>query len=133
MSTAKDKKNVFEIMQTVISTTRAPQEEIDSIPEFIFRRWLSNNQNTLQMVNFFNIHKIPISSQYDTVQGIFGGKIKFIKYPKNLKDESNNLDLVSKYYNVSKEKAKEYLLFLSAEDLKNISEFNDSLKPRKGN
>ncbi len=124
-------KNVFEVMQTALTTTRASDQEIQSIPPFIWQRWLSNNQNVIQMANMFNTKNIPITCQYDSVQAIFGGKIKFIKYPKTLKDQSVEIDLVSAYYNISKEKAKMYLEYLTQEDLKNIQQEQDSLKPKK--
>lgn len=118
-------------MGTVTTTKRAPQEDIEKIAPFIFRRWLSNDPRTIGAINFFNVfNKVPISAQYDTIQSFVGGRINYIAFPKKLKDESAQLALVQKYYNLSPERAKEYLEFLSPEDIKVIEQELQDLNPR---
>lgn len=124
---------MFKLMGTVLTTKRAPQEEIEKIPEFLFRRWLSNNPNTITAVNFFNVYsKVPVDVQYDVFQTAFGGKIKFIQFPKNEKLAGNQLETVSKFYNVSKEKALDMLQYLTEENIKEMQAELDSLIPKKG-
>ena len=80
------------------------EEEINSVSPYLFCRWLSGNQ-------FMMIRKT------------FGGKIKFIPFPKTLKDEeSNEIKCLEKYFKISYNKAKEYLELISEEELRRIVE-----------
>jgi len=122
---------MFNIMKTALTTKRAPEEEILKIPAFIFRRWMANDPRTIGAINFFNIYdKVPVNVQYDVVQAAFGGKINYLPYPKKAKDDTIWLERVSKYYNVSLEKAKIYLDFLSEQDLINIQNELEELIPK---
>ena len=71
--------------------------------------------NTL---NFFD--KIPMINQYKMVKIIFKGKKLFIKFPKNTKDNSKDEELLSKHFNISVEKAKEYLEVITKKELEYI-------------
>lgn len=94
-------------------------EEIDKIPSYIFCRWLSGNPYTIQAANQINLYdKIPVYNQFHLVNKAFGGKIKYIPYPKNLKDtESKDIDILVKHFKINSELAKEYLGLISNEEL----------------
>jgi hypothetical protein len=121
---------MFKIMQTVLTTKRAQPEEIQKIPPFIFRRWLSNDPRTIQAINFFNTHSdVPIDVQYDAIQAFVGGRINYISFPKKIKDESLILEKIQKFYNTSKETAKLYLELLTPQDIQNIENELQELIP----
>ena len=57
------------------------------------------------------------------IRKTFGGKIKFIPFPKPLKDEeSYEIKCLEKYFKKSYNKAKEYLELISEEELRRIVE-----------
>jgi len=123
---------MFKTMASVLTTKRAPQEDIEKINAFLFRKYISNDIRTILAINIFNIYnKVPIAVQYDTVQAFAGGKINYIKYPKNIKDDLANISLVQKYYNLSLERAREYMEFLKPEDFKRIEQEIQELNPKK--
>lgn len=89
---------------------RPTTEELQKIPSFIFCRWLSGHPGTIRAANNFNrYNKIPIDAQWKVIQSAFGGKIKYIPYPKNTKaNEERLISMISKEYNISYEKAVDY-------------------------
>ena len=53
------------------------------------------------------------------IRETFGNKIKFIPFPKSLKDEdSNEIKCLEKYFKISYNKAKEYLELIDKEVLR---------------
>lgn len=114
---------MFKTMTGVLDLKKNPSdEEIKKIQSFIFCRWLSGNQFTIQAANMINQYAcIPIENQYKMIKTAFGGKIKFIPYPKSLKgDDSKNIEYLSKYFKISIREAKMYLEFISKEEMKKI-------------
>lgn len=103
-------------------------EEIEKIPSFIFCRWLSGNPYSIVASNQINYYfNIPILNQYNMIRTAFAGKIKFIPYPKS--DSSADLkhtEYLSEYFKISNEKAKEYLEFISDDELKLIIDIYES-------
>lgn len=94
-------------------------EEISKIPPFVFGRWLSGNQYTIQAANQLNLyHHIPIENQFKVINSAFGGKIKYIPYPKSVKeDTSKTLDIIIKHFKINPNLAQEYLDFIDPEEL----------------
>ncbi len=94
-------------------------EDIQKIPPFIFARWLSGNQHTIQAANIFNTYPaIPIENQYQMVKTAFAGKIRFIPYPKNKSEEpQKKVQYLSEHFKISESAASEYLEFISKEEL----------------
>ena len=96
--------------------------EIEKIPSFIFCKWLSGNPHTIQAANLINRYdKIPITNQYKMIETAFAGKIKYIPYPKNIKDDDSlEIQNISKRFNISLEKAREYREYISDSELLEI-------------
>lgn len=110
-------------MTSVLNPKANPSiEEINKIPSYIFCRWLSGNPHTIIAANMINAYdKIPIENQFNMVRNAFAGKVKFIPYPKNTKEDTlKKIEYIGKHFNISLEKAKEYLEFISDEELNNI-------------
>jgi hypothetical protein len=112
---------MFKIMQKVLTTQRVTAEELQKVSHFTFRRWISNDPRTIQAVNFFNIHSdVPLSAQFLALQAFIQGRIKYIAYPKKIKDVTPMLENIQRYYNTSIETAKSYLELLTPEELQKI-------------
>ena len=125
---------MFKTMTSVLDVKKNPSdEEIQKIPSYIFCRWLSGNPHTLLAANQINLYDaIPIENQYKMVKNVFAGKIKFIPYPKNESaDKLKKIEFVSKHFNISLEKAQEYLDFISESELKKIIDMYTELELKR--
>lgn len=113
----------FDTMFKVFDKNKPKDEDIEKIPSFIFCRWLAGNPQSIFVANNINLYSdMPVNAQFDYVHSSFKNKKLFIKYPKKEKDESFEIDILCKHYKLSPEKAKEYLLYINKEELKNIIE-----------
>jgi len=114
---------VFKTMTGVLNTKSNPSdEEIEKIPSYVFCRWLSGNPITIQAANAFNLYyKIPIQNQYKMIKAAFGGKVKYIPYPKaESEDKMKQVEYLSEHFKISEVKAKEYLELISQDELQEI-------------
>ena len=117
---------MFKIMGTVLTTKRASEEDIEKIAPYIFRRWLSNSPETIMASNFLNVMAfLPIETQYDFIQQSLQGRVKYINYPKQYKNNSDNIKIVSEYYNITFEKAAAALEYLTKEDIQSFKKILD--------
>lgn len=114
---------MFKTITSALDPKKKPtDEEIQKIPSYIFCRWLSGNPHTISAANAINMYTdIPIENQYNMVKAAFAGKVKFIPYPKNTKEEDlKRVQYIAEYFKLNTEKAAEYLEFLSDEELNYI-------------
>jgi hypothetical protein len=114
---------MFKTLTGVLDPKKNPSEdEINKIPPFIFCRWLSGNPSAIMAANQLNFYdKIPMVNQYKVIKGVFAGKIKYIPYPKNTKeDESIKVGYLCDFFKISTEKANEYLEFIAPQELEHI-------------
>lgn len=120
-------------MSSCLTNNTATEAEIEKIPSYLFCKWLSGNSVTLFAANMFNQYykELPIDVQYKAINKAFKNKIKFIKYPKgNQEKATRDQEIVSWYFKVSLDKAKEYLEFISENELKSISNLYDSISEK---
>ena len=114
---------MFKTMMGCLNPKSKPaSDDIKKIPPFIFCRWLSGNPSTILAANQLNLYdKIPIVNQYDMIKSVFAGKVKYIPYPKSVKEDATKyLQYLSEHFNVSLDKAEDYMEFISKEELKEI-------------
>ena len=114
---------MFRTMTSVLDKRKTPSaQEINKIPSFIFCRWLSGNPHTIQAANLINMYdKIPMESQFHMIRSAFGGKVKFIPYPKNVTAENLHVrEIVAKHFKITVEKAQEYLELIDEKELQQI-------------
>lgn len=108
-------------------------EDLQKIPSFVFCRWLSGNVYTILAANQINYYyDIPIENQYNMIKSVFAGKIKYIPYPKNSKDEENQktLEYLCDYFKINNYEALEYLDLISKEELNKIIEMYKTQESR---
>lgn len=114
---------MFKTLISAIDPKRTPSlEEIEKIPSYIFCKWLSGNPSAIMAANMINMYSdIPIENQYYMVKSAFGGKIKYIPYPKNVTENAmKQVEYVAQHFNINEEKAKEYIDILDVKELNDI-------------
>jgi hypothetical protein len=81
--------------------------------------------------NLFNQYpNIPIELKVKIVQNLVGGKVRYIPYPKGTKEtEVKDLEYISEFFNISREKAQLYAEFIDKKELKQIK---DDINSKKG-
>ena len=117
------KDNAFsEIFKVLKKGPIAKDEILNSIPGFMFCRFLGAHPITIAPANEFNkFHKqIPISIQYKMIKQVFAGKGIFPTMLKKTPPQ-DNLDVLCTHFKISREQAKEYRTFLSDEEFNEIS------------
>lgn len=114
---------MFKTLTSALDPKKNPtEEEIKKIPSFIFTRWLSGSPHAISAANAINLYTdIPIENQYYMIKYAFGGKIKYIPYPKNItEDKLKKVEFIADHFKISEEKANEYMDLISKEELKSI-------------
>lgn len=114
---------MFKTLTSALDPKKNPtEEEIKKIPSFIFTRWLSGSPHAISAANAINLYNdIPIENQYYMIKYAFGGKIKYIPYPKNItEDKLKKVEFIADHFKISEEKANEYMDLISKEELKSI-------------
>lgn len=113
---------MFPTMWSSLDKNKTPAlVEINKIQSFIFCKWLAGNPKTIFTANEFNMYsQIPMENQYFSIKHKYAGTIRNIKYVKSEKDDIDTTSL-EQHFKISKEKAKEYLELISAEELEYIT------------
>ena len=97
-------------------------EELKKIQSFMFCKWLAGDHRTIFDANLFNQYSdIPVENQYYVIKNKYAGKIRNIKYVKNEKDDVDT-SILQKHFNISPEKAKDYLNYISPEEYQYLKE-----------
>lgn len=114
---------MFNVFKKVLNTkAEFTDEDISKVSDFVFCRWLSGNSGTLQIAQMFNYYyDIPIELKLKVAQKIINGRLKFIPYPKSVKNDDKDIENISKFFNVSLNKAKMYMEFISDDEMKYIN------------
>lgn len=115
---------MFKIINGALSPHKKIDEnEVEKIPSFLFCRWLSGDPRTILAANQFNYYhkEIPMINQYKIINTAYAGKIKYIQAPKNAGSKnSKELEYLCAHFEISMEKAQEYLELIDKKELKEI-------------
>lgn len=122
---------MFNVFKKILNKSEITEEEINKISDFVFCRWLSGNPNLIGLSNLFNQYsEIPIELKVKIVQNLVGGKVRYIPYPKGTKEtEVKDLEYLSEFFNISREKAQMYAEFI---DKKELQKIKDDINSKKG-
>lgn len=122
---------MFNVFKKILNNSEITEEDINKISDFVFCRWLSGNPNLIGLSNLFNQYSnIPLDLKVKIVQNIVGGKVRYIPYPKGAKEtEVKDLEYLSEFFNISKEKAQMYAEFI---DKKELQKIKDDINSKKG-
>lgn len=122
---------MFNVFKKILNNSEITEEDINKISDFVFCRWLSGNPNLIGLSNLFNQYSnIPLDLKVKIVQNIVGGKVRYISYPKGAKEtEVKDLDYISEFFNISREKAQMYAEFI---DKKELQKIKDDINSKKG-
>ncbi len=115
---------MFPTMWSSLDKNKTPtDDDLKKIQSYIFCKWLSGDYRTIHDANIFNMYNIPVKNQYFYIKHKHAGKIRNIKYIKSDKDEINtDVDNISNFYKVNSDKAREYLEFISQDELLKLRE-----------
>lgn len=114
---------MFKTMMGTLDPNKKPSEdEIEKISPFQFCRWLSGSPGTILAANQINYYyNIPMVNQYHMIKNAFAGKVKYVPYPKSHKDVvSKEIEYLQRHFNISNEKAREYMELIDKQELKDI-------------
>ena len=95
---------------------------------FIINRWLSMDEELIQIVNYFQKYSIGLLEPRDTYmwyRDIIPKKKRFNKYIKSKKSMKYNnelVDTICKYYETSKQECVEYINMMCKKELTSILE-----------
>lgn len=122
---------MFNVFKKILNNSEITEEDINKISDFVFCRWLSGNPNLIGLSNLFNQYSnIPLDLKVKIVQTIVGGKVRYIPYPKGAKEtEVKDLEYLSEFFNISREKAQMYAEFI---DKKELQKIKDDINSKKG-
>lgn len=122
---------MFNVFKKILNKSEITEEDINKISDFVFCRWLSGNSNLIGLSNLFNQYpNIPIELKVKIVQNLVGGKVRYIPYPKGTKEtEVKDLEYLSEFFNISREKAQMYAEFI---DKKELQKIKDDINSKKG-
>ena len=117
---------MFPTMWSSLDKNKTPSDsDLKKIQSFMFCKWLAGDPRTVFDANTFNQYSdIPIENQYYTIKNKYAGKIRNIKYVKAEKSEAdeNTISILCRHFKISAEKAKDYLNFISADELKYLKD-----------
>lgn len=106
-------------LNSITFTKEDLSENIRDYPPFIVNRILSGDMACTALVNELNKrYMMPKEMQYKFLLYSIPKKKRFNPFIKKPADK--NVELVKEYFNVSTEKAKEYLELLDVEQLRSI-------------
>ena len=97
---------------------------------FIINRWLSMDEELIQIVNYFQKYSIGLLEPKDTYmwyRDIIPKKKRFNKYIKGkkaMKYDSELISTICKYFETSKEECVEYIEMMNKDELKSILELH---------
>lgn len=122
---------MFNVFKKILNNSEITEEDINKISDFVFCRWLSGNPNLIGLSNLFNQYSnIPLDLKVKIVQNLVGGKVRYIPYPKGAKEtEVKDLEYISEFFNISREKAQMYAEFI---DKKELQKIKDDINSKKG-
>ena len=112
---------------------KTPWENFDesdhkTFSPFIVNRWLSMDNDFLEIINFFQKYSIGLLEPRDTYKWYCDvlpkGKRfnRYIKGKKQTKYEKELIEMVCKYFEVSKKECIEYIELIDKEQLKSLLE-----------
>lgn len=112
---------MFNVFKKILKNQELTQEDLDKISPFVMCRWLQGNPGSLQIAQFLNMYyKIPVDAQVKVIQSILGGKVRYIQYIKGSKTDDSDLEIISRFFNISRDKALMYSEFITEQDLREM-------------
>ncbi len=113
---------MFGVFKKVLTGEEITEADASKVSDFIFLRWLTGNPNFIEMANVLNGMKdVPEILKLKLVQSVIGKKVRYIPYPKNLKEtDDKDIKYIMEFYNISRPKAQLYSEFISPGDMEKI-------------
>lgn len=111
-----------EINVNKTAPTEFSDEDWKTFVPYMIHRYLSLHNELLDVVNHVQkFVSLPKHIVYDMYRRMLPKQPRFAKYIKGQKkQDSKHIDLIAKYFEVSKQEARGYSKFLSTQDIKQI-------------
>ena len=126
-------KSIFDIFTTVLNGKDVTPEEIAKIPSYVFCTWLSGSPYTILAANEINKYSdMPVENQYYMIKNAYQNKIKFIRYPKGAKSQTElkEIEYIQKYFKINQQQALDYYNLISKDELSKIQSAYERLENR---
>lgn len=118
------KIGLFDILKNITETKEDRWYEFEKIyTPYVINRFLSMNVETLPFAYEMNKGDFTPREQYEFYLYGIPNKKRYLRYIKE--EKIDKLDVVCKYFNVSKNVAKEYLKILTKDNIKQIEKSFD--------
>jgi hypothetical protein len=120
-----EEKTFFQILTSTVDKKFFPTEtQIETLNSYIMLQYISNDPMGAIVANSMNVyHNTPITAQYRFIRHALPKNVKFIKFLKKEKVSDENINLISKYYNLNDKLAMEYLEMMTEEDILRIKDY----------
>jgi hypothetical protein len=119
--------NFFDYLNSINSTKKdimQTDEDEKAYSAFMVNRGLSYFSDTVLLANMMNQrHQLPANMQYDFLRTAVPPKKRFSKWFKA--DKVSDLEIISEYFNVSMQKAKDYAKVMDPEDINKLYDLLD--------
>lgn len=118
---------MFKVFDKILKKEELTEEDYSKISPFVLNLWLSANQVGVQVAKILNMYdQIPLKQKVALIQSILPKQIKYIKYPTKDKEKDEYVGIIMKTYNLNKDIAKMYYSHLSANDLEELKELQNT-------
>ena len=96
-------------------------DQVKSYDPYMTNRFISMTQMYVLLVNEINRYDVPKEAHYNYFLSTLPKRKQYFKYiGKPKKDDIETITRISKYYEIGKREAKQYIDFLSDEQVKEI-------------
>jgi len=122
---------MFNVFKKILRKEDISEEDKGKISEYVMMNWLSGDPTGQMISNVFNVYDIPLDAKIKFIQRVLPGSTTYIKYPKKEKFKDENVEVVSKFYNVTFTEARELLELMDDDQLIEIINTIKSQKSAK--
>ena len=120
MNHSQKKLSLFDLISHLSETHTDRWDEFQGVySPFMVNRFLAMNDYTIGFVEMMNKYNLSPKEQYHFYLNVIPNKKRYFKYIKDKTDDS--IESISKYYNVTIQRAKEYSKLLSNEEITDIN------------
>lgn len=118
---------MFNTFKKVLENKPITEQDAEKVSDFLMRRWLTGDNRLIELASTLNC--LPgKQSNLHILRGLataLNGKIKFIRFPQGSKqdpEQHEDVELVARFFRVSKDEAHEYIQWLKEHNQQELDE-----------
>jgi len=119
------KKTISDYLNNICVDKVPITEEDKSYSPYMINRFISMSNIYIPIVNEINRFQVPNVIHFQYMASVLPKRKQFFKYMKKKKEDNNfesNIECLSKYYEIGRKEAENYLNIMSKEQMKEISD-----------